>query len=279
MAELDRLRSSEACCPLRSEKLRAIQDEPAGKAATLLQAHISRAPFAAFTLASDATYVAKNAARVCRALFEMALRAHWPSLAERLLALAKAVERRLWWFQHPVRQIADLEPNQNVRRQRFPEDALRQLEAQRLSPDRILHDIDDISEIGALVRNNRAAPFLVRACRSLPAVSLECSLKPITRSVLRVSLTLSPTYDWAARVHGLGPEPWWVWVEDAAEERIHHCELALFPVDRRRKTLDSIVLNFTMAVRDPLPPQFYVRAISDRWSACSHLLELSTNTL
>ena len=60
MAELDRLRSSEACCPLRSEKLRAIQDEPAGKAATLLQAHISRAPFAAFTLASDATYVAKT---------------------------------------------------------------------------------------------------------------------------------------------------------------------------------------------------------------------------
>ena len=48
-------------------------------------------------------------ARVCRALFEMALRAHWPSLAERLLQLAKAVERRLWWFQHPVRQVADLE--------------------------------------------------------------------------------------------------------------------------------------------------------------------------
>ena len=78
---------------------------------------------------------------------------------------------------------------------------------------------------------------------------------------------------------GVNPRRWWVWVEDAAEERIHHCELALFPVDRRRKTLDAIVLNFTMAVRDPLPPQFYVRAISDRWSACSHLLELSTNTL
>ena len=141
----------------------------------------------------------------------MALRAHWPSLAERLFALAKAVERRLWWFQHPTRQIADLEPNQNVRRQRFPEDALRQLEAQRLSPDRILHDIDDISEIGALVRNNRAAPFLVRACRSLPAVSLECSLKPITRSVLRVSLTLhlcmtgAPVYmDWGRSRGGSG---------------------------------------------------------------------------
>ena len=110
VAELDRLRESEVCCPVKSDELFALADEPAGKAATLLQAHVSRAPFSAFTLTSDAAYVAKNAARVCRALFEMALRAHWPSLAERLLALAKAVERRLWWFQHPVRQLADLEP-------------------------------------------------------------------------------------------------------------------------------------------------------------------------
>ena len=282
MAELDRLRASQACCPLRSEKLNALADEPAGKAATLLQAHISRAPFAAFTLASDAAYVAKNAARVCRALFEMALRAHWPSLAERLLALAKAVERRLWWFQHPMRQLADLEPNLNVRRQRFPEDALRQLEAHKLDSDRLLNDLN-VGEVGALIRNTRAAPFLVRACRSLPAVELTCSLKPITRSVLRVSLTLTPAYEWAARVHGLGPEPWWVWVEDAAEERIHHCELALFPAPKRsggkRGPLDPLTLCFTMAVRDPLPPQFYCRAISDRWSACSNLLELSTNDL
>ena len=62
--------------PAGSEKLRAIQDDPAGKAATLLQAHVSRAPFAAFTF-SDAT-TREKMARVCRALFEMGFRAHWP---------------------------------------------------------------------------------------------------------------------------------------------------------------------------------------------------------
>jgi len=54
VAELDRLRESEVCCPVRSDELFALADEPAGKAATLLQAHVSRAPFSAFTLASDA---------------------------------------------------------------------------------------------------------------------------------------------------------------------------------------------------------------------------------
>ena len=52
-----------------------------------------------------------------------------PSLAERLLALAKAIERRVWWFQTPLRQLADLEPNQNARHRNFPEDALKNLEA------------------------------------------------------------------------------------------------------------------------------------------------------
>ena len=51
---------------------------------------------------------------------------------ERLLQLAKAVERRLWWFQHPVRQLAELAPNLHARRRKFPADALRQLEAKRL---------------------------------------------------------------------------------------------------------------------------------------------------
>ncbi|KAH8051124.1 hypothetical protein JL721_11220 [Aureococcus anophagefferens] len=188
VAELDRLRESEVCCPVRSDELFALADEPAGKAATLLQAHVSRAPFSAFTLASDAAYVAKNAARVCRALFEMALRAHWPSLAERLLALAKAVERRLWWFQHPLRQLADLEPNLNERRRKFPEDALRQLEAKRLTVDRILGDLNGDP-------------------REVPSVTLEADVKPITRTVLRVTLTVTPTYHWEPRTHGLGPEP------------------------------------------------------------------------
>ncbi|KAH8061224.1 hypothetical protein JL721_8885 [Aureococcus anophagefferens] len=174
--ELDRLRESEVCCPVRS-------DELAGRD------------------------VAKNA-RVCRALFEMALRAHWPSLAERLLALAKAVERRLWWFQHPVRQLADLEPNLNERRRKFPEDALRQLEAKRLTVDRILGDLNgDPREVGSLVRNNAAGASLVAAARKVPSVTLEADVKPITRTVLRVTLTVTPTYHWEPRTHGLGPEP------------------------------------------------------------------------
>jgi len=70
-AELDRLRASEACCPVRSEMLAALADEPAGKAATLLQAHISRAPIQAFTLSSDAA--CRAARKVCLGARRVAL--------------------------------------------------------------------------------------------------------------------------------------------------------------------------------------------------------------
>ncbi|KAH8061343.1 hypothetical protein JL720_13453 [Aureococcus anophagefferens] len=149
--------------------------------------------------------VAKNAARVCRALFEMALRAHWPSLAERLLALAKAVERRLWWFQHPCGSSRISSEPQRAAPQ-VPEDALRQLEAKRLTVDRILGDLNgDPREVRSLVRNNAGASLV--AARKVPSVTLEADVKPITRTVLRVTLTVTPTYHWEPRTHGLGPEP------------------------------------------------------------------------
>ncbi|KAH8093028.1 hypothetical protein JL720_5202 [Aureococcus anophagefferens] len=248
VAELDRLRESEVCCPVRSDELFALADEPAGKAATLLQAHVSRAPFSAFTLASDAAY---------------------------------AVERRLWWFQHPVRQLADLEPNLNERRRKFPEDALRQLEAKRLTVDRILGDLNgDPREVGSLVRNNAAGASLVAAARKVPSVTLEADVKPITRTVLRVTLTVTPTYHWEPRTHGLGPEPWWVWVEDARAERIHHFELVLLkpPEKRARRGMEPVVVAFTMAVKDPLPPQFFARAQSDRWVGASAMLEIRSSS-
>ena len=85
---------------------------------------------------------------------------------------------------------------------------MRQLEAKRLTVDRVLGDLGgDAREVGALVRNNRAGASLVRACRALPGLKVEADVRPVTRTVLRVALTLTPTYDREPRLHGLGPEP------------------------------------------------------------------------
>ena len=65
------------------------------------------------------------------------------------------------------------------------------------------------------------------------------------------------------RLHG-SSEPFWIWVEDPVNNHIYHHELFLIAkknVIKREKQ----ELVFTIPIFEPLPSQYYVRAISDRW--------------
>ncbi|TNN71061.1 Activating signal cointegrator 1 complex subunit 3 [Liparis tanakae] len=79
-----------------------------GKINVLLQTYISRGEVDSFSLISDLSYVAQNAARIVRALFEIALRKRWPTMTYRLLTLCKMIDKRLWGFVHPLRQFHNL---------------------------------------------------------------------------------------------------------------------------------------------------------------------------
>jgi len=68
----------------------------------------------------------QNAARIIRALFEVALRKNWPLMAGRLLKLSKVVEKRLWDWEHPLRQFAYL-----------PGEVLNKIEQRGISIDRL----------------------------------------------------------------------------------------------------------------------------------------------
>lgn len=47
--------------------------------------------------------------------------------------------------------------------------------------------------------------------------------QPITRTVLRVMLTVTAAFEWRDRVHG-GSEVFWIFVEDPDNEHIYHKE-------------------------------------------------------
>ena len=69
-------------------------DEVASKVNILLQAYIARFRLEGFDLNSDMVYVTQSASRIMRALFEMAVKKQWASLAENLLNVCKMIERR-----------------------------------------------------------------------------------------------------------------------------------------------------------------------------------------
>ena len=243
LEEIDQLRLS--ACPF---PVGAAVEESAGKANVLFQAYISQARVHGFTVISDTNFVAQNAGRVGRALFEVCLRKGWCSVANTFLNICKAVDRRLWWGQTPLRQFDTLSW-----------DVIRKLEEKRATLSQLL-DMT-AAEIGQLVQHNRSGRMVLDLARKIPHLEIAASIQPITRGILRVTLKIQAAFDWADRWHGT-VEPWWIWIEDAENERVYHSEPWLL----HKKQKDEVhMLAFTIPIFEPMPPQYTVRAVSDRW--------------
>jgi antiviral helicase SLH1 len=220
-----------------------------GKTNVLLQSYISKARPEDFTLVSDTAYVAQNAARICRALFMIALNRRWGYQCQVLLSMCKSIEKRVWPYEHPFNQF-DL-----------PQAVLRNLDEKGSSSTvESMRDME-AAEIGAMVHNQKMGYTIGKLLDNFPTLSVEAEIAPLNRDVLRIKLFITPDFRWNDRHHGKS-ESYWIWVENSETSEIYHHEYFILG---RRKLYDDHELNFTIPLSDPLPSQIYVRAISDRW--------------
>jgi pre-mRNA-splicing helicase BRR2 len=72
-------------------------------------------------------------------------------------------------------------------------------------------------------------------------------------------------------VHGV-VEPFWLIVEDADGEVVLFHQYWLL---RKSLAEEEHNLSFTVPVSEPLPPQYFVRMMSDRWIGCEATLAVS----
>ena len=224
-------------------------DVPSAKTNILLQSYISRARVEDSALVSDTAYVAQNAARICRALFLIALNRRWGHQCLVILSLCKSIEKQIWPSQHPFYQF-DL-----------PQPVLRNLsEKSHVSSIEQLRDMES-AEIGQLVHNSRMGGTISRLLENFPTLTVEAEIAPLNRDVLRIHLYLIADFRWNDRHNGTS-ESYWIWVENSENSEIYHHEYFILT---RRKLYDDHELSFTIPLSDPLPTQIYVRAVSDRW--------------
>ncbi|XP_059698372.1 activating signal cointegrator 1 complex subunit 3 [Haemorhous mexicanus] len=222
-----------------------------GKINILLQTYISRGEMDSFSLISDSAYVAQNAARIVRALFEIALRKRWPAMTYRLLNLSKVIDKRLWGWVSPLRQFSVLPPS-----------VLSKLEEKNLTIDKMKDMRKD--EIGHMLHHVKIGLKVKQCVHQIPSIIMEATIQPITRTVLRVRLSIAPDFTWNDQVHGSVGEPWWIWVEDPTNDHIYHSEY--FIIQKKQViTKEPQLLVFTIPIFEPLPSQYYIRAVSDRW--------------
>ncbi|PQE24272.1 Sec63 Brl domain-containing protein [Rutstroemia sp. NJR-2017a BVV2] len=233
-------------------------DTPQAKTNILLQSYISRAQLEDFALANDSNYVAQQAARICRALFMIALNRRWGHQCLVLLSLCKSIEKRIWAFQHPLHQFELAKP------------VLNQLDSKESLSIETLKEMD-AAEIGAMVHNHAAGKTISKILDNFPTLSVEAEIAPLNRDVLRIRLWLTPEFKWNDRHNGTS-ESYWIWVENSETSEIYHHE---FFILNRKKLYDDHELNFTIPLSDPLPAQIYVRAVSDRWLGAETVYPIS----
>ncbi|KAL6751574.1 RNA helicase, activating signal cointegrator 1 [Haematococcus lacustris] len=233
-------------------------DEPSAKINVLLQAYVSCLKLEGLALSSDMVYVTQSAGRLMRCLFEICLKRGWAGLTDRALALCKMVNHRQWGSQNPLRQFKGL-----------PQDLLTKLEKRDIPWDRY-YDMSS-QELGELVRMPKHGKQLHKLVHQFPRLQLAAQVQPVTRGLLKIDLTITPDFKWEDKVHGF-VEPWWVLVEDQDSERLLHHQ---YWVLKKAFCEDEHVLSFTVPVSEPLPPQYFVRLVSDRWLQCETTLPVS----
>eukprot|EP00741_Cyanophora_paradoxa_P005239 tig00000865_g5079.t1 len=233
-------------------------EEPSAKVNVLLQAYISQLKLEGFALMADMVYVTQSAGRIMRALFEISLKRGWAHVAIKCLNLCKMIEKRSWGSQSPLRQFKGV-----------PDEIVKKLEKKDLPWERY-YDLSP-QELGELIRTPKLGKTMHRFIHQLPRLELAAHVQPITRSLLRVELTVTPDFQFDEKVHGYA-EPFWIIVEDCDGENVLHHE---YFVLKGRYAQDPHHVTFTVPLFEPLPPQYFVRVVSERWLASEAVVPIS----
>ena len=225
-------------------------EDPPTKINCLLQAYISQLKLDRFTLSSDTAYISQSAARLMRAMFEVTLSKRWASLTNIILETCKEIEQRMWACSCPLRQF-----------KKVPSEIIKKLEKKNIPFDR-LND-QKHHELGELVNNHKMGKTIYKFIHQIPKLELKIHLRPITRSTMKVELTITPDFEWCPKSHG-SSQGFWIFVEDVMRENILHYEYFLL---KEKFKNDDHILKFYIPIYDPLPPLYFIRAVSDKWIA------------
>lgn len=255
-------------------------EEPSAKVNVLLQAYISNLKLEGFALTADMVYVHQSAGRLMRAIFEICLRRGWAQLAMRALNTAKMIDYRQWGSATPLRQFKKDVGTGAVAASALSAEVLRRIERKDISWDRY-YDMKP-ADLGELVRMPKVGKALHRLIHSIPKLEVSAYIQPITRSLLKMDITLVPDFQFDPALHG-GAEVFWLLVEDADGEAILHHETFTLKARHAEAGEEHHVTVYVPVSpsleQHGLPPQYFVRVVSDRWLQSEALLPISFKNL
>ncbi|PVH88595.1 Sec63-domain-containing protein [Cadophora sp. DSE1049] len=240
-------------------------EEPHAKINVLLQAYISRLKLEGLALMADLVYVTQSAGRILRAIFEITLKKGWSSVAKTALELCKMAEKRMWPTMTPLRQFPSCS-----------RDIIQK--AERIDvPWASYFDLDP-PRMGELLGLPKAGRTVCNLVSKFPRVEVQAQVQPMTRSMLRVELTISPNFEWDDEVHG-SAESFWIIAEDCDGEDILFHDQFILRKDFAQAEMNEHIVEFTVPITEPMPPNYFVTVMSDRWMHSETKLAVSFQKL
>ncbi|KAF8076263.1 Sec63 Brl domain-containing protein [Lyophyllum atratum] len=238
-------------------------DTSQGKVNILLQAAISREMVEDFALVSDMAYAMQNGGRIVRALLEIAISRKWANVTAVLMGISKAIEKRLWPFDQPLKQF-DLRADIFYGLQEWADEwSVAQLATL------------DAAALGKLVHlNEHHGQAILNAAKQFPTVEIGYDLRPLGSDVLKIGVRVKRAFTWNTKVHGTA-EPFWLWVEDHDGLIILQLAHLIF-----RQTTDIVNVDFIISIPNGIPPpSVTIRYVSDRWMGAEDEVFISLESL
>lgn len=240
-------------------------EEPHAKINVLLQAYVSRLKLDGLALMADLVYVTQSAGRILRAIFEITLKKGWSSVAKTALELCKMAEKRMWPTMSPLRQFPGC-----------PRDIVQK--AERIDVSWANYFDLDPPRMGELLGLPKAGRTVCNLVAKFPRLELQAQVQPMTRSMLRVELTITPKFEWDEEIHGAA-ESFWIIAEDCDGEDILFHDQFILRKDFAQSEMNEHLVEFTVPITEPMPPHYFITVISDRWMNCETKLAVSFQKL
>ncbi len=226
-------------------------EEPNAKINILLQAFISRLKLEGLALMADMVYITQSAGRILRAIFEICLKKGWSTVAKTALDLCKTAEKRMWPTMTPLRQFPSC-PREIIQK------------AEKIDvPWTGYFDLDP-PRMGELLGMPKAGKQVCGLVKKFPRLEVQAQVQPITRSMLRVELTIKPNFEWDEFLHGQA-ETFWIVVEDCDGEDILFHDQFLLRRTYAESEMNEHLVEFTVPITEPMPPNYFITLLSDRW--------------
>lgn len=233
-------------------------DEPVSKVNVLLQTYISQLKLGGFDIVTDMVFIQQSAGRILRAMFEICLKKGWAGPMRYSLDLCKMVERRMWKSMSPLRQFPRIRPEiiTKAERKEFPWYRYFDLDA---------------AELGELIGLPKSGQLIESLVHKFPRLDIQAHVLPLTRSLLKINVTITPDFQWDFDIHGAS-QAFWIIVEDVDGEQIlYHDQFIL----RQKFAQDEHYVTITVPISEPVPPNYYISVISDRWLQAETRLPIS----